>query len=89
MYQEWVKKYDEIVFKNKDNIGKNITDISKLNTSITDLDFYEGLSEIIEQLDSVYKDYDLHSMNDSSIAKYGEKRMLGAIISYLNKIKEE
>lgn len=65
---------------------KNITDISKLNTSITDLDFYEGLNEIIKQFEDVYDNYDLHSMNDGIIGLQGEKKMLGEIIKYLKRI---
>ena len=65
---------------------KGINDISKLSISITDLDFYEGLNEIIQNLESVYNNYDLHSMNDGIIGLYGEKRMLGEVIKYLKRI---
>ena len=67
---------------------KTIKDIEKLSPCITDLDFYEGLREIIENLESVYNDYDLHSMNDTAIGLQGEKKMLGAVIKYLKKIEE-
>ena len=68
---------------------KRLSDISKLNISITDLDFYEGLGEIIEELENVYNDYDLHCMNDGIIGLYGEKRMLEEVIKYLKRIKGE
>lgn len=64
----------------------SISDISKLNTLITDLDFYDGLNEIIANLESVYENYDLHSMNDGVIGLYGEKRMLEEVIKYLKRI---
>lgn len=67
---------------------KTIRDIERLSPCITDLDFYEGLREIIENLESVYNDYDLHSMNDGVIGLLGEKKMLGAVIKYLKKIEE-
>lgn len=63
-----------------------ISDIENLSTLITDTNFYEGLNEIIANLEKVYKNYDLHSMNDSVIRLYGEKRMLGEIIKYLKRI---
>lgn len=65
---------------------KGISDISKLSTLITDTDFYEGLNEIITNLESVYNNYDLHSMNDSIIGLYGEHKMLGEVIKYLKRI---
>ena len=66
---------------------KTIKDIEKLSSCITDLDFYEGLREIIGNLESVYDEYDLHSMNDGIIGLYGEKKMLGEIIKYLKRIE--
>lgn len=66
---------------------KKISDIEKLSVSITDLDFYEGLQEIIDNLESVYNNYDLHCMNDGIIGLQGEKKMLGAVIHYLKRIK--
>ena len=66
---------------------KKISDIEKLSVSITDLDFYEGLQEIIDNLESVYKNYDLHCMNDGIIGLQGEKKMLGAVIYYLKRVK--
>ena len=45
--------------------------------------------EIIEELESVYNDYDLHCMNDGIIGLYGEKRMLEEVIKYLKRIKGE
>lgn len=66
---------------------KTISDIDKLSIAITDFDFYEGLKEIIDNLESIYNNYDLHSMNDGVIGLYGEKKMLGAIICYLKRIK--
>lgn len=66
---------------------KTIKDIEKLSSCITDLDFYEGLREIIENLEGVYNEYDLHSMNDSIIGLYGEKKMLGEVIKYLKRIE--
>ena len=68
-----------------DNL-KTIQDIRELSTSITDTDFYIGLNEIIEKLENVYNNYDLHCMNDGIIGLYGEKKMLGAIIEYLKRI---
>ena len=67
---------------------KTIKDIEKSSPCITDFDFYEGLREIIENLESVYNEYDLHSMNDSIIGLYGEKKMLGEVIKYLKRIEE-
>ncbi len=68
------------------NEETSLADISKLDVCITDLDFYEGLSEIINNLEYVYEKYNLHSMNDTAIRLYGEKNMLGEIIKYLKKI---
>lgn len=64
---------------------KSIADIKKLNTSICDWSFTEGLQEIIGELESVYDNYSLHSMNDGIIRLYGEKKMLGEIIEYLKR----
>lgn len=66
-------------------MGTGISDISKLDTSICDHSFEEGLQEIIGNLESVYNDYDLHSMNDGVIGLYGEKKMLDEVIQYLKK----
>lgn len=66
---------------------KKISDIEKLSISITDLDFYEGLQEIIDNLESVYNNYDLHCMNDRIIGLQGEKKMLGEVIHYLKRIE--
>lgn len=67
---------------------KTIKDIEKLSSCITDWDFYEGLREIIGNLESVYDEYDLHSMNDGIIGLQGEKKMLGEVIKYLKRIEE-
>lgn len=66
-------------------MGTGIDDISKLNISICDHSFAEGLQEIIGNLESIYNDYDLYCMNDGVIGLYGEKKMLGEVIQYLKK----
>ena len=64
----------------------NISDINKSSISIADSDFYEGLNEIIINLEQVYENYDFHSMNDYVIGLCGEKRMLGEVIKYLKRV---
>ena len=66
-------------------MGTRISDISKLDTSICDHSFEEGLQEIIDNLESVYNNYDLHCMNNGVIRLYGEKKMLGEVIQYLKR----
>lgn len=66
-------------------MGTGIGDISKLDVSICDHSFAEGLQEIIDNLESIYNDYDLHCMNDGVIRLYGEKKMLSEVIQYLKR----
>ena len=60
----------------------SINDIDKLNVSITDNSFEEGLTEIIQELKRI--DISTFSMNDNG--KYvGHKEMLEKIIEYLER----
>ena len=57
-----------------------ISDIDKLNVSITDYTFDTGLKEIIKELEKI--DISTFSMNDNG--RYvGHKEMLAKVIDYL------
>lgn len=59
-------------------------EIEKLDCSICDTDYKEGLSEIIANLKTI--DIDTRAMNDyTHCTRYGQKEMLEAIIKYLEK----
>lgn len=59
-------------------------EINKLNTSICDLSYQEGLEEIIKNLKTI--NIDTFAMNDTSQARYvGQKEMLKLIIKYLER----
>ena len=57
-------------------------EIKKLNVSICDFSYKEGLEEIIAELKTI--EIDTFAMNDTSHARLvGRKEMLEAIIDYL------
>lgn len=59
-------------------------EIKKLNTSICDLSYKEGLEEIIAELKTVQ--IDTLAMNETSHARLiGREEMLEAIINYLER----
>jgi hypothetical protein len=70
----------------RENKETNINDIKNLDTCITDLDFYDGLNEIIEKLENVEKDFNTRSMSDYTLYLQGQKIMLQEIIKYLKSI---
>ena len=59
-------------------------EIKELNCCITDTDYTEGLTEIINNLKTIQ--IDTRAMNDFTHCRYyGQKEMLEAIIKYLEK----
>ena len=42
-------------------------------------------TEIISNLEKIYKNFSTFSMNDSTIKYFGQKEMLGEIIKYLKR----
>lgn len=60
-----------------------------LNINISDNDFYEGLKEIIKELEEFYNNFDAHSMNDHILYERGQKDMLSKIITYLKQVLGE
>jgi hypothetical protein len=59
-------------------------EIKKLNVSICDLSYKEGLEEIIAELKTIQ--IDTLAMNETSHARlFGRKEMLEAIINYLER----
>jgi HEPN domain-containing protein len=67
--------------------NKRLKDIKELSVSISDIDFYEGLEEIISELEKVYNDFNTHSMNESVLYFEGQEIMLKEIIEYLKRIR--
>lgn len=63
-----------------------MNEVEKLNTSICDWSYEEGLNEIITNLKTI--EIDTRAMNESSHCKLvGEKEMLEKIINYLERCK--
>ena len=75
MFEEFCPKTDET----------NIGDIQKLDISITNSSYQDGVGEIISNLEKIYKNFSTFSMNDSTIKYFGQKEMLGEIIKYLKR----
>jgi hypothetical protein len=63
------------------NLDK-ISDIDKLNVSITDLSYEEGLTEIINELKKIH--ISTFSMNDNG-RLVGHEQMLEKVINYLER----